>query len=203
MTTLLIPGENDSDEEIGRLTGWFAENLGPDVPLHFNTPILHGCPYDCGLCPDHEQHSCLSIIEVTDACNLKCPVCYAESGPHRPGFRSLSQIEFMLDAENNYDLESSIRVAAELEELQFRWFEAPLMDYDLPGYRTLTALDQVPIIPSGNWIQDLTSFQHALDSKCWTEARTDVTMCGGFTGAQKYLRQVVLCNSTLPHLCHK
>ena len=113
-----------------------------------------------------------SDAEVTDACNLKCPVCYAESGPHRPGFRSLSQIEFMLDAENNYDLESSIRVAAELEELQFRWFEAPLMDYDLPGYRTLTALDQVPIIPSGNWIQDLTSFQYALDSKCWTEART-------------------------------
>ncbi len=70
----------------------------PDVPLHFNTPILYGCPYDCGLCPDHEQHSCLSIIEVTDACNLKCPICYAESGPHRPGFRPLAQVEAMLDA---------------------------------------------------------------------------------------------------------
>ena len=70
----------------------------PDVPLHFNTPILHGCPYDCGLCPDHEQHSCLSIIEVTDACNLKCPICSAESGPHRPGFRSMAQIEAMMDA---------------------------------------------------------------------------------------------------------
>jgi uncharacterized radical SAM superfamily Fe-S cluster-containing enzyme len=70
----------------------------PDLPLHFNTPILYGCPYDCGLCPDHEQHSCLSIIEVTDACNLKCPICYAESGPHRPGFRSMAQIEAMMDA---------------------------------------------------------------------------------------------------------
>jgi len=70
----------------------------PDVPYQFNTPVLHGCPYDCGLCPDHEQHSCLSIVEVTDACNLKCPICYAESGPHRPGFRPLSQIEAMLDA---------------------------------------------------------------------------------------------------------
>ena len=70
----------------------------PDVPLHFNTPILHGCPYDCGLCPDHEQHSCLSIIEITDACNLKCPICYAESGPDRPGFRPLEQVEAMLDA---------------------------------------------------------------------------------------------------------
>jgi pyruvate formate lyase activating enzyme len=35
ITTLLIPGLNDSDGELGRLTGWVAENLGPDVPLHF------------------------------------------------------------------------------------------------------------------------------------------------------------------------
>jgi uncharacterized radical SAM superfamily Fe-S cluster-containing enzyme len=67
------------------------------VPLKFNTPIRHGCPYDCGLCPDHEQHSCLAIVEVTDQCNLTCPVCYSESGPHRPAHRSLEQIEFMLD----------------------------------------------------------------------------------------------------------
>jgi pyruvate formate lyase activating enzyme len=35
LTTLLIPGENDSEEEVGRLCGWVAENLGPEVPLHF------------------------------------------------------------------------------------------------------------------------------------------------------------------------
>ncbi|NOX18221.1 MAG: AmmeMemoRadiSam system radical SAM enzyme [Chlorobi bacterium] len=35
ITTLLIPGENDSDEEIKSMTGWIVENLGPDVPLHF------------------------------------------------------------------------------------------------------------------------------------------------------------------------
>jgi uncharacterized radical SAM superfamily Fe-S cluster-containing enzyme len=67
------------------------------MPLKFNTPIKYGCPYDCGLCPDHEQHSCLTLVEVTDRCNLTCPVCYSESSPHRPEHRSLSQIEFMLD----------------------------------------------------------------------------------------------------------
>ncbi len=67
------------------------------VPLKFNTPIKYGCPYDCGLCPDHEQHSCLTLVEITDHCNLKCPVCYAESGPHRATHRSLEQIAFMLD----------------------------------------------------------------------------------------------------------
>jgi pyruvate formate lyase activating enzyme len=35
ITTLLIPGENDAAEEIGALSDWVAENLGPDVPLHF------------------------------------------------------------------------------------------------------------------------------------------------------------------------
>jgi len=35
ITTLLIPGKNDSAEEVDRLCGWIAESLGPDVPLHF------------------------------------------------------------------------------------------------------------------------------------------------------------------------
>jgi len=35
VTTLLIPGENDSDTELHRAADWFAENLGPDVPWHF------------------------------------------------------------------------------------------------------------------------------------------------------------------------
>lgn len=69
------------------------------MPLKFNTPMQYGCPYDCGLCPDHEQHSCLTLLEITDACNLNCPVCYAESGTHRATqHRSMEQIEFMLDA---------------------------------------------------------------------------------------------------------
>lgn len=69
-----------------------------EMPQHWNTPIKYGCPYDCGLCPDHEQHSCLTLVEVTDRCNLQCPICYAESSPHRETWRSLETIEAMLDA---------------------------------------------------------------------------------------------------------
>jgi len=36
ITTLLIPGENDSPEELDAMTRWIAEHLGPDVPLHFS-----------------------------------------------------------------------------------------------------------------------------------------------------------------------
>jgi 7,8-dihydro-6-hydroxymethylpterin dimethyltransferase len=67
------------------------------MPLKFQTPIKRGCPFDCGLCPDHEQHSCLTLIEITDQCNLTCPVCYSESSPQRLTHRSMKQIEFMLD----------------------------------------------------------------------------------------------------------
>jgi pyruvate formate lyase activating enzyme len=36
VTTLLIPGHNDSAAEVAQLCAWFMENLGPDVPLHFS-----------------------------------------------------------------------------------------------------------------------------------------------------------------------
>jgi hypothetical protein len=45
------------------------------------TAVKDGCPYDCGLCPEHEQHTCVGLAEITSACNLECPMCYAESGP--------------------------------------------------------------------------------------------------------------------------
>ncbi|MGD9639185.1 MAG: radical SAM protein [Alphaproteobacteria bacterium] len=40
------------------------------------TEVAKGCPYDCGLCPEHKQHLCSALIEITDKCNLSCPVCY-------------------------------------------------------------------------------------------------------------------------------
>jgi len=70
----------------------------PEMPLRFNTEMRWGCPYDCGLCPDHMQHSCLTLLEVGDHCNLRCPICYADSGPHRQTFRDLATIKRMLDA---------------------------------------------------------------------------------------------------------
>jgi uncharacterized radical SAM superfamily Fe-S cluster-containing enzyme len=70
----------------------------PEMPAHFGTPVRWGCPYDCGLCADHQQHSCLSLIEINDHCNLQCPICYAESGPSRLTHRSVAQVRAMLDA---------------------------------------------------------------------------------------------------------
>ena len=61
-----------------------------DRPLAFQRHTEFGCPFDCGLCPDHEQHSCLALIEITEHCNLTCPVCFAESSPARTARASLT-----------------------------------------------------------------------------------------------------------------
>lgn len=69
-----------------------------ETPRRFHTATHFGCPYDCGLCPDHEQHSCLTLVEITERCNLTCPTCYAESSPSAGRHRSVAEVEAMLDA---------------------------------------------------------------------------------------------------------
>ena len=70
-------------------------------PLERQTASVRGCPHDCGICPEHAQHTCLGIIEVNTACNLDCPICFAESGTGQQehGYSlTLEQVESMLDA---------------------------------------------------------------------------------------------------------
>ena len=43
------------------------------------TKTEQGCPLDCGICPQHKSHTVLAIIDVTNRCNLKCPVCFANA----------------------------------------------------------------------------------------------------------------------------
>jgi len=52
-------------------------------PLAFSIDTFHGCPDSCGLCPEHKQHTCLPIIEITTACDIDCPICLKDLGqPH-------------------------------------------------------------------------------------------------------------------------
>lgn len=48
------------------------------IPLYYSTEIVNDCPHDCGLCPDHQQHACVGIIEVNTACGMDCPLCFAD-----------------------------------------------------------------------------------------------------------------------------
>ncbi|MFH0804757.1 MAG: radical SAM protein, partial [Patescibacteria group bacterium] len=67
----------------------------PGTVSQTQTERSAGCPFDCGLCPEHEQHTCIGLIEVTQDCDLKCPVCYARSGVGR--YVPLAKIKEMLD----------------------------------------------------------------------------------------------------------
>lgn len=57
------------------------------------TAVAQGCPYDCGLCPDHRQRSCCILLEITERCNLCCPVCFASAGEESPADPPLGTIE--------------------------------------------------------------------------------------------------------------
>ena len=59
------------------------------------TEVKNGCPYDCGICPNHDQHSCINLIEVTDKCNMCCNTCYASSGKGKD--KSLDKLKEMID----------------------------------------------------------------------------------------------------------
>lgn len=56
-------------------------SLPARLPANTFTQMNKGCPFDCGLCEEHEQHTCVGLVEITSSCNLKCPMCFAASGP--------------------------------------------------------------------------------------------------------------------------
>lgn len=73
-------------------TSWVRPKTAayPENPF---TMSEKGCPYDCGLCPEHRQHTCHVLLEVTQRCNLGCPVCYANSGGSESPDPSMNTIE--------------------------------------------------------------------------------------------------------------
>lgn len=68
----------------------------PDLPEHPITKVLRGCPYDCGVCPQHQNHPCLALFDITDECNMKCNICYHASAPGMGNHKSMEQIKQML-----------------------------------------------------------------------------------------------------------
>jgi 7,8-dihydro-6-hydroxymethylpterin dimethyltransferase len=77
------PEHGQSEGLISGDVDWFLKSLTyvkeGSKPLQNSTAVEKGCPDDCGLCPDHEQHSCLPIIEITNHCNLECPICIVQN----------------------------------------------------------------------------------------------------------------------------
>jgi L-alanine-DL-glutamate epimerase-like enolase superfamily enzyme len=96
-------------------------------------------------------------------------------------------LTFMHDAEQRYSRAGAYRAARELEALGFSWFEAPLVDSDLEGYRELRQRVDIPILPAGNWIMDLGLLYQGMRLGAWSALRVDVNVVGGITPARKVM----------------
>jgi uncharacterized radical SAM superfamily Fe-S cluster-containing enzyme len=55
---------------------YFNEGKNIDNPIESK----RGCPFDCGLCENHLTSTLLANIDLTNRCNMSCPVCFANSG---------------------------------------------------------------------------------------------------------------------------
>ena len=81
--------------------------LPPKLPKKTFVEAARGCPMDCGLCTEHEQHTCVAVLEITDNCNLSCPLCYADSRPglkHKSVAQAKSAIDALVRAEGKPDV---------------------------------------------------------------------------------------------------
>jgi L-alanine-DL-glutamate epimerase-like enolase superfamily enzyme len=87
-----------------------------------------------------------------------------------------SGMRLMLDVEQRYDLAGALKVGRRLGDLDFEWFEAPLVDTDVEGYRQLK-----------RHCRDLQQLQAALRADCWSALRVDATICGGITPLRKIM----------------
>ena len=58
--------------------------------------IDKGCPYDCGLCDNHKSAPNICLIDITNRCNLTCPICFANASAKgyvvEPTFDQITQI---------------------------------------------------------------------------------------------------------------
>ncbi|MCX7258093.1 MAG: radical SAM protein [Polaromonas sp.] len=74
-------------------------------PLNFSSAIKEGCPTDCGLCPSHQQHTCLPIVEITYHCNLQCPICIVDNhdARHMTPAEFASIVEHLIHAEGTLE----------------------------------------------------------------------------------------------------
>jgi len=67
----------------------------PSTPCKVAVDDKGDCPQICGLCTEHIQHTCMVVLEVTNGCNLNCPICFARSNEGYRYHPTIDEIEGM------------------------------------------------------------------------------------------------------------
>ena len=98
------------------------------------------------------------------------------------------ELVLMHDAEGRYDRAGARLVAGACAEIGARWFEAPLPDFDLAGYRWLREQEPtVPMLAGGDVIWDARLMAEVLREPPWDAVRFDVSFAGGPTKAKRLM----------------
>lgn len=101
------------------LKTFHPENIRSGAPIfEFQTEEKKGCPYDCGLCPSHHQHTCAAVVDITGKCDMSCPVCDAQLSKKSSYFMALEEFNEIVDM--------LIKTNGKLQVLVFSGGEPPL-----------------------------------------------------------------------------
>lgn len=85
-------------QDVRHYLDWTMGSEKGSGPLHSFTTVDKGCPYDCGLCPEHWTRACTMVLEITLRCNLRCPVCFASADENRKYEPDIEVIRGMYEA---------------------------------------------------------------------------------------------------------
>lgn len=81
------------------------------TPNVVSSKVNKGCPYDCGICSEHRQETCCVLLEITNRCNLKCPICFASSNENTKEDISIERIseyyDYLMECGGPYNIQLS------------------------------------------------------------------------------------------------
>lgn len=108
----VCPIHGATEALIAQSVQWYANTMNsrqlPDPPKKFSTHVKNGCPFDCGLCSWHEKTCHLPIFSITNACNLKCPICFTYNRDDQKYFMSEEEfrsiVDWIIESEGEIDL---------------------------------------------------------------------------------------------------
>jgi L-alanine-DL-glutamate epimerase-like enolase superfamily enzyme len=167
------------------------------VPAYASTPLLADAKAYVDYCAARLEEG-FTAVKFHCWCEPSRDVPMVETVHRALADRGLA---LMLDVEQRYTRDQALGAARRLEPLGLAWFEAPLLDTDLEGYRELCRHTTVPIIPAGNTVLDLAGVARGLAMGAWSAARVDVTIAGGITPARKIMALAEAHNTTCELQC--
>jgi L-alanine-DL-glutamate epimerase-like enolase superfamily enzyme len=131
-----------------------------------------------------DLQSLLALVGEVGAAGYPAAKLHVSGDPHIDVSRvaevraAFPDLQLIVDAESVYDRREATLVGRALDRLDILWFEAPLPDRDIDGYRSLTRAIHTPVVPAGGLIDDLREFASVLRSNPWSAVRSQ-TMEGG------------------------